>query len=361
MARIYRKGLRTGTARFGIGLAVVLAGGSAAPAAGANDWTHLTKPWPERRLLQNWTGRPIRFPSSSPFAPDDLDDPAAATGVGTLYLPKGKRARRSAPIVILLHGSAGVRDAREHTYGRQFAAMGMAAIVVDVFAARNGAGRGFVGRLMNITETMMLADAFAALRWAARQYPSVDPARGFIMGFSYGGMAAMYALDRRVTRKLGKGLQFAGHISFYGPCIARFQKPQTTGAPILMMYGTADELIDPKRCRTYLDDMKKGGSPGKLVAIKGAPHQWDGGWPKFRIGRQLHGCRLRVEPDGTARDMNTGMAMRTPSTRMMILGLCSGGPPYLIGRDDRARRISNGQVGLFMQRILNGKAPFRSN
>jgi len=168
----------------------------------------------------------------------------------------------------------------------------------------------------------------------------------------------MYAMDERITRKLGKGLKFAGHISFYGPCIARFQRPKTTGAPILMMYGTADELIDPKRCQTYLDDMKKGPSAGRLIAIKGAPHQWDGGWSRFRIGRQLHGCRLRVEPDGTARDLNTGMAMRNATSRMMILGLCSGGPPYLIGRDDRARRISNQAVGRFMRAILNGARPF---
>lgn len=332
-----------------------------AAAARADAWAHLVKPWPNGSTLEERRGVPIRFPSSSPFAPDDLDDPKKATGVGTLYLPPGKRGRASTPVVILLHGSAGVREAREHTYGRQFSAMGIAAVVVDVFAARNGRQQGFVGRLINITETMMLADSFAALRWAGQNHPSIDTRRSFVMGFSYGGMAAMYALDRRVTRKLGKGLQFAGHISFYGPCIARFQKPATTRAPILMMYGTADELIDPKRCQTYLDDMKKGGSPGKLIAIKGAPHQWDGGWSKFRIGRQLHGCRLRVEPDGTARDLNTGMAMSGPTARMMILGLCAGGPPYLIGRDDRARRISNRQVGTFIRRILLGQAPFGGN
>lgn len=356
------KARQTGTARFGIALAIGLVLSSATvKGARAEAWSHLTKPWPNGSVLEQRRGVSIRFPSSSPFAPDDLDDPAKATGVGTLYLPPGKRARASTPVVILLHGSAGVREAREHTYGRQFSTMGIAAIVVDVFAARNGRQQGFVGRLINITETMMLADSFAALRWAGKNHPSIDTKRSFVMGFSYGGMAAMYALDRRVTRKLGKGLQFAGHISFYGPCIARFQKPATTRAPILMMYGTADELIDPKRCQTYLDDMKKGGSPGKLIAIKGAPHQWDGGWSKFRIGRQLHGCRLQVEPDGTARDLNTGMAMSGPTARMMILGLCSGGPPYLIGRDDRARRISNRQVGTFIRRILLGQAPFGGN
>lgn len=327
----------------------------------AEDWRHLTRPWPAEAGLERYAGKDIRFPTTSPFAPTDTDTAEPATGVGTLYLPappgQGRRPARSVPVVILLHGASGVRYAREHVYGRQFAAMGLAAVAVDVFAARNNGG-GFVRRLIDVTETMMIADAFAALRWVVRKHPAVDPRRAFVMGFSYGGMAAAYMLDRRITEKLGRGLRFAGHIAFYGPCIARFAEPRTTGAPILMMYGTADELIDPARCRAYLDDMKRGGSAGRLIAIKDAPHQWDGGWPQFRIGRQMHGCRLRVEPDGRIRDLNTGLVMGSPVLRMTILGLCVGGPPYLIGRDDRARQISNRAVGRFLHVILTGKEPF---
>ncbi len=353
---------RSGTARFGLPIGCLAVVATAVGTAQAKDWSHLIRPWPAGSGLEGFDGRDIRFPTTSPFAPTDTDKAEKATGVGTLYLPQspepGRRPARSVPVVILLHGASGVRYAREHVYGRQFAAMGIAAVAVDVFAARNHGGGGFVRRLIDVTETMMIADAFAALRWVARRHPVVDPERAFVMGFSYGGMAAAYMLDRRIARKLGRGLRFAGHIAFYAPCIARFAKPQTTGAPFLMMYGTADELIDPVRCRAYLDDMKRGGSAGRLIAIEGAPHQWDGGWPQFRIGRQMHGCRLRVEPDGAIRDLNTGLIMASPLLRMTILGLCVGGPPYLIGRDDRARRISNRAVGRFLRAILTGKEPF---
>ncbi len=352
----------SGTARFGLLIAGLAVGAAQGSSAQANDWSHLTRPWPGGSGIESFAGRDIRFPTASPFAPTDTDSAEGATGVGTLYLPKstgpGRRPARSVPIVILLHGASGVRYAREHVYGRQFAAMGLASVAVDVFAARKSGGAGFVRRLIDVTETMMIADAFAALRWVVRKHPVVDPRRAFVMGFSYGGMAAAYMLDRRITGKLGRGLRFAGHIAFYGPCIARFAKPRTTGAPLLMMYGTADELIDPARCLAYLDDMKRGGSAGRLIAIEGAPHQWDGGWPQFRIGRQMHGCRLRVEPDGAIRDLNTGLVMASPLLRMTILGLCVGGPPYLIGRDDRARRISNRAVGGFLRAILTGKEPF---
>lgn len=357
---------RSGTARFGLLLGCLAAAPVAAVPAGggaeAGDWSQLTRPWPGEAGLEGFAGREIRFPTTSPFAPTDADDADKATGVGTLYLPEPLPARRrparSVPVVILLHGASGVRYAREHVYGRQFAAMGLAAVAVDVFAARSGGSGGFVRRLIDVTETMTIADAFAALRWVARKHPAVDPRRAFVMGFSYGGMAAAYMLDRRISEKLGRGLRFAGHIAFYAPCIARFAKPRTTGAPLLMLYGTADELIDPVRCRAYLDDMRRGGSAGRLIAIKDAPHQWDGGWSRFRIGRQMHGCRLRIEPDGTVRDRNTGLVMASPLMRMTILGLCVGGPPYLIGRDDRARRISNREVGRFVRAILTGRAPF---
>jgi len=174
-----------GTARFGlfgvfsaviVSAAIVVVMGAFAGDARASRWDQLIEPWPKGQAVESKEGRAIRFPTTSPFAPDDLDDPKKATGVGTLYLPT-KKEKKQAPIVILLHGSAGVRDAREHTYGRQFAAMGIAAVVVDVFAARYKPGQGFVGRLINSTETMMLADAFAALRWASTKHPVIDPDR----------------------------------------------------------------------------------------------------------------------------------------------------------------------------------------
>lgn len=41
----------------------------------------------------------------------------------------------------------------------------------------------------------------------------------------------------------------------------------------------------------------------------------------------MYGCRLRVEPDGAIRDLNTGLVMASPVLRMTFLDLCVGGPP----------------------------------
>ncbi len=271
---------------------------------------------------------------------------------GVLIREPGRHRPGSVPAVIMLHGSGGVLWAREMTYGRQLASMGIAALAIDVFAARRDLGTGFIDRLLNITESMMIADAYAGLSYLADQHPSIDTGRVALVGFSYGAMASMYAMNGRVAAQLGKGMKFAGHVAFYGPCIARFSDSRTTGAPLLFLYGTADILIDRARCEEFAGDLRKGGSTVEIVAYKDAPHQWDGGWGRRTIGRTMHACRLRVERDGTVRDLNTYLPMSTPFTRKVILGLCASGPPYPIGADEEVRLQSNRDLGRFLARVF---------
>lgn len=303
----------------------------------------------------------MTFPSVSPFTPAKLygsnGDLRRTRAHGTLFLPPGRHAPGSVPAVILLHGASGVQWAREMTYARQFAAMGVAALVVDAFDARREWAYGFVDRLIKITETMLVADAYAGLAYL-KSVPMVDPGRVAMMGFSYGAMASMYAMNARFAATfanvLGTGeTRFAAHIAYYGPCIARFSDPKTTGAPLLMLYGTRDELIDPERCAEVADDLRKGGSNVRIVAYEGAVHQWDGSRPLMSIGRILAPCRLRVEADGTVRDRRTLLPMTGELMRKVIIGLCVSSKPYMIGRDPKVRARSNAEVGRFLRRAFD--------
>lgn len=318
----------------------------------------LARPWPNGSAIEKIEGQEVTFQSASPFSPAEFADLAAApkaTARATLFMPPGRHRPGSVPAVVMLHGSGGVLWAREMTYGRQLAAMGIAALVIDVFAARRDLGVGFIDRLLNITESMMIADAYAGLHYLAAQHPGIDTGRVALVGFSYGAMASMYAMNRRVAAQLGKGKAFAGHVAFYGPCIARFSDSRTTGAPLLYLYGTADILIDRRRCEEFAGDLRKGGSTVEIVAYKDAPHQWDGGWGRRTIGRTMHACRFRVERDGTVRDLNTHLPMSTPFTRKVILGLCASGPPYPIGADEATRAQSNRDMGRFLARVFGRK------
>lgn len=319
----------------------------------------LTRPWPNGAAIEKIEGESVTYPSASPFSPADFADMKSAppaTARATLFMPAGKLRPRSVPAVVMLHGSGGVLSARELTYGRQFAAMGVAALAVDVFAARRDLGQGFIDRLLNVTESMMLADAYIGMRWLVERHPEIDPSRVVLVGFSYGAMATMYGMNARVAQQLGAGLKFAAHVAFYGPCIARFADKRTTGAPLLFLYGTADNLIDRKRCEEFGEDVRAGGSTFEIVAYEGAPHQWDGGWGRRTIGRTMHGCRLLVERDGTVRDLNTYLPMSNSATRKIILALCANGPPYPIGGDDEVRAKSNLDMGRFLARVFTRKS-----
>jgi dienelactone hydrolase len=235
--------------------------------------------------------------------------------------------------------------------------MGVAALVVDSFAARRDRGTAFLERVLNITESMILADAYSALTLLAA-HPEIDPRRVVLTGFSYGAMATIYGLYAQIAERLAAhfaigGLRFAAHVAFYGPCIARFSDSRTTGAPLLILYGADDEIIDPARCAEVAADLRAGGSHVETVVYEGAVHQWDGAFARRPIGRNLRYCRLRVERDGTVRDRRTGLAMTGPFMRKVILGLCTlGAGPYPIGRDDRVRARSNADFGRFLAAVF---------
>ena len=330
--------------------------------AAAVNWTRLSEPWPDPASLADIQGVPVSWPSSSPFAIEDIggdpDDAPPTTALGRFYLPPGPHAARSVPAVVLLHGSGGVLASRELTYAPQLARMGVAALVVDSFGARRDRGTEFIERVLNITETMMLADAYSGLGFLATR-PEIDPRRVVLTGFSYGAMATMYALYAQVADKLapplpnGERLRFAGHVAFYGPCIARFDDSRTTGAPLLMLIGGRDQITDQRRCAEIAADLRRGGSRVDTIVYPEAVHQWDGAFAPRLIGRNLAGCSFRVERDGTIRDTRTGLAMSGPFRRKIILGLCTlGAGPYPIGRDDRVRAQASADYGHFLAGIF---------
>jgi dienelactone hydrolase len=312
---------------------------------------HIVDPWPDPETVPGVARQNVSFPSSDPFAPSDIRRAPARTVGALLFLPVNAAPNHTAPAVVMLHGSAGMIYDRAK-YGPQLASMGIAVLLVETYDSRRDLATEFIERVLNITETMFVADAYAALHYLATR-PEIDPHRVVLAGFSYGGMATEYAMYAQMADAFApNGPRFVGHVAFYAPCIARFADSDTTGAPLLMLYGAEDQLIRPDRCAQIADDLRSGGSQVDIVSYPGAVHQWDGGMPRRLIGRQLAGCRFRVERDGTVRDENTYLPMSGPFLRKIILGLCTSGPPYPIGRDDAVRAQSNRDFGAFLMRVF---------
>jgi dienelactone hydrolase len=297
--------------------------------------------------------RDVRFPSSSPFVIRDIGEAPPTEAVATLFRPTAAAGRR--PAVVILHGAAGVRDARELAYGAELAEHGTIALVIDAFRARDGFSVGFTDRLLRITETMMLADAYNGLRWLAAR-DDVDPARVVLLGFSYGGMASVIGANEAVRDRLAPpGLRFAGHVSFYGPCVSRFEDPRTTGAPVLMLLGDADENVPVARCREVAADLERGGSAVQVEVYAGAAHQWDNPYPgRRRMELNMAGCDLAIERDGTVRDRFTQLPMLGLNTRRLILFACVTREGYDIAGDAAIKRRSDADLGRFLQKVLGG-------
>ncbi len=291
----------------------------------------------------------VALASSDPFTPADAGLGAPRVVHAQLYLPRDASRTHRAPAIVLLHGSVGHYEERGYRYGLPLASMGVAVLVVETYASREDLGRSFIGRALHITETMFDADAYAGLDLLAHR-PDIDPSRIALVGFSYGGMAATYAMQLLLAGRLARpGERFAAFASYYAPCIARFDDVRTTGAPLLMMYGGRDELIHRDRCAAVAGDLRRGGSAVTIVDFPDAVHQWDGEMAPRLIGRHLADCDFRVDRDGIVHDRNTGIVMTGPLTRGVILGLCTGSRPWPIGRDDGVTTESNARLGAFLR------------
>lgn len=324
--------------------------GVALPAAAE---LYLPSLWPDPASLNGPAGTAITFPSRSPFTLAEAADAPAEEAIGQLFLPEDASPDNPVPAVVLLHGAGGVISTRGPTYALQLANLGVAALVVDSFAARRDRAVGFVERLLEITEVMLVADAYAALAYLDSR-PEIDAERVVLTGFSYGGMASTFAAYAQVAEALAlNGRRFAGHVAFYAPCIARFTRTETTGAPLLMLWGDGDAIVDPERCAEIAEDLQTGGSSVEKIVYEGALHQWDGRFAGPRqIGRNLAPCDYRVDEDGIAWDRSTFLPLLNRMLRQTSLGLCTDSEGYMIGRDDAVRALSNADLAMFLERVF---------
>ena len=151
------------------------------------------------------------------------------------------------------------------------------------------------------------------------------------------------------------GPALAAHVAYYAPCIAEFRDSRATGAPLLMLWGGKDAIVDAERCGEVVADLTTGADVTTAVYAD-AYHQWDGRFSGPRpIGRDLSGCRFVVREDGSVYGYWSGIDMTGPFTRKLLLWLCTADEGYLIGRDDAVRARSNAAAGRFLARALAGE------
>lgn len=266
------------------------------------------------------------------------------------FAPPPVRSGARVPALVMLHGAEGISDAREGAWARELAALGLVVLVVDSFTPREV--RTTVDDQTRVTTGQMIADAFGALEFLARQ-AFIDPMRVGVMGMSKGGGAALLAADRRA--RIG-GRAFAAHITLYPFCSSQYRAPQP-GAPLLMLLAEADDYTGAQSCEDYAARIRKAGGTLELVTYKAAPHGFDGdernvGGYRLENAQNFRDCVMMLEDDGRTVLAATGAVLDSPKRALEALKRSCMRTGASVGANPEAKRKAIADVTRFLKTTL---------
>jgi dienelactone hydrolase len=222
---------------------------------------------------------------------------------------------------------------------------GIATFVVNSFTGRElpSLCKGF--QAINMSSVM--ADAYRALALLAA-HPRVDPSRIAVIGFSFGGRAALWASHPRFREKYGAdGPRFAAHLAYYpASCFIELADENRIEAPIRIFHGTADDWTPVAPCRGYVARLRGMGKDIALFEYEGARHSFP--YPYVNAVTNVMGINFArcdfVERDGNIVDRAAGTiaGYRSPCVTQSAT----------VGEDPEARRKAEADVEGFLAAVF---------
>jgi len=149
----------------------------------------------EKKLIRVANGNP-QLPAKkyARMKPVKIPGPGGATLPGYLTLPVGSDGKK-VPLVVYPHGGPHARDSWGWDFMVQFMASRGYAVLQVNFRGSTGFGTAWYEAGLQHWGTVMVDDITAATRWAISE-GIADPVRTCIVGWSYGGYAALMSAAR---------------------------------------------------------------------------------------------------------------------------------------------------------------------
>jgi len=223
---------------------------------------------------------------------------AARNGIvlpGYLSVPPGSDGK-NLPTIVFPHGGPHARDSWEYDIVRQFLVSRGYAVVQVNFRGSTGYGSEWYEAGLRNWGTVMVDDITAAARWAIAQGVA-DPARMCIVGWSFGGYAALMSAVRE-PKLYRCAVSIAGvsdlrslilqESRFFGGrvegeyLVGDDRKELDAGSPlrsankievpVLMVHGTADIQVVIDHSRKMAQALTREHKPNELVVIDGGDH-----------------------------------------------------------------------------------------
>jgi dienelactone hydrolase len=266
-----------------------------------------------------------------------------------LFLPDA--ADQPVPAMIILHGTAGVQD-NSYQMAKELNRIGVAALVLDSFTPRGV--KDVAKDQSKVLAISMVADAYAALSVLAT-HPKINAEKIGVTGFSKGGSVAYYSLHASSRKLLAAGGdRFALHIGFYPGCVNTFERMDSTGAPLILLLGGADNYTGAAPCQTIAEQFKRDGADVTTIVYDGAHHAWDiSAAPRNSTWdvSYVH-CRLEHRQDGSVIDLTSGESLDSVEKSVKAMHSC-GKSGITFGRNDAAYRNSMADFKAAIQRHLS--------
>lgn len=252
------------------------------------------------RLAERMAGFPVA--AMAPMFPVEYRARDGEPIHGYLTLPPGQ-GRTGLPAVILPHGGPFVRDSWQFNPLVQFLANRGYAVFQMNFRGSPGYGTAFYLKGKREIGRGMQEDIEDGTRWLIAQHIA-DPGRIAIVGASYGGYAALFALGQTpelyrcgvsingvtdwtdiVKERRGEEYKYSyqhfrewvGDPKLAPEFLASVSPVNFAGqitAPLLIVQGKEDRTVPPKQARKLITALTKAGHPAQEMFFSGEGHSF---------------------------------------------------------------------------------------